>query len=66
MFSGCTVLPDSAKNELGSSTKDTSPLAGKNIGVIFVPFYTWKCILTAISSGVDISEVPGGVICYNR
>ena len=59
MFSGCTVLPDSAETELGSSNKDASPLAGKNTRVIFVPFCTWKCILTAISGGADISEVPG-------
>ena len=59
MFSDCTVLPNSVETELGSSNKDASPLAGKNIGIIFVPFCTWKCILTAISGGVDISEVPG-------
>ena len=44
MFSGCTVLPDSKEMELGSSNQETSPSAGKN---------------TAISGGVDISEVPG-------
>ena len=42
-----------------SSKHETSPSAGKNTGIILVPCYTWKCVLTAISGGVVISEVPG-------
>ena len=30
-------------------------------GVVLVPHHTWKCVPTAISSGADVSEVPG---CY--
>ena len=41
-----------------SSNQEASPSAGKNIGVVLVPCCTWKCVPTAISGGVDISEVP--------
>ena len=58
MFSGSTVPPDSKETELGSSDQEASPSAGKNIGVLLVPCLTWKCVPTAISSGVDISDVP--------
>ena len=47
MFSGCTVPPDSKETKLQSSNQEASPSAGKNTGVILVPF-----------GGVDISEVP--------
>ena len=33
-------------------------LAGKNTEIVLVPCSTWKCVSTAISSGIDISEVP--------
>ena len=51
--------PDSKENELGSSSQEVFPSAGKNTGIVLVPYGTRKCITTAISSGVDISEVPG-------
>ena len=35
--------------------------AGKNTGVVLLPCRAWKFVSTPISSGVDISEVPG---CY--
>ena len=44
--------PDSKETKLGSSDQEDSPSAGKNTGVV-------KCIPTAISSGVVISQVPG-------
>ena len=44
MISGCTVPPDSKETELGSSNQEVC---------------AWKCPPTAISGGVDISEVPG-------
>ena len=59
MFSGCTVLPDSKETELGSSDQEASLSAGKNTGIVLVPCRAWKCVPTAISGGVDISEVPG-------
>ena len=59
VFSGCTVLPDSKKTKLGSSKQEASPSAGKNTGVVLVPCCAWKCVPTAISGDVDISEVPG-------
>ena len=59
MFSGCTVPPDNKEAELGSSDQEASPSAVKNIGIVLQPCRTWKCVLTAISGGVDISEVPG-------
>ena len=51
MLSGCTVSPWS-KDHLGSSDQEASLSAGKNAGVILVPYCTWKCVLTAISGGV--------------
>ena len=59
MFSGSTVLADSKETELGSSDQESSPLAGKNTRVVLVPCDAWKCVPTAISGVVDISEVPG-------
>ena len=59
MFSGCTVLPNSKDTELGNSNQEPPPSAGKNNGIVLVPCCTWKCVPTAISGGVDISEVPG-------
>ena len=59
MFSGCTVPIDSKETKLGSSKQEASPLANKNTVIVLVPCCTWKCVPTAISGGVDISEVPG-------
>ena len=59
MFSSCTVPPDSKETKLGSSNLEASPSAGNNTGVVLVPCYAWKFATTAISSGADISEVPG-------
>ena len=55
MLFGCTVPPDSKEIKLGSSNQEASPSAGKNTEVICCAL---KCVPTAISSGVDISEVP--------
>ena len=38
MFSGCTVPPDNKETELGCSDQEASPSAGKNTGVVLVPF----------------------------
>ena len=51
--------PDSKETEPGSSDQEASPSAGKITGVVLVPCRAWKCVLTAISGGVDFSEVPG-------
>ena len=51
--------PDSKETELQSSHQKASPSVGKNIGVVLVSCCTWKRVPTAISDGVDISEVPG-------
>ena len=59
VFSGCTVPPDGKETKLGSSDEEASPSAGKNTGIVLVPCCSWKCVPTAISGGVDISEVPG-------
>ena len=53
------VSPDSKETELGSSDQEASPSAGKNTRIVLVPCRAWKCVPTAISGGVDISEVPG-------
>ena len=61
MISDCTVLSDSKETELGSSDKEATPSARKNTKILLVPCHKWKCVHTAISGGVDISEVPR---CY--
>ena len=61
MFSGCTVLPDIKETKLGSSDQKASPWGVISTRVILVPCHTLKCAPTAISGGVDISEVPR---CY--
>ena len=59
VFSGCIVPPDSKETWLECSDQNASPSVGKNTRVVLVPCCTWKCVAAAISSGVDISEVPG-------
>ena len=59
MFCGCTVSSDSKETKLGSSNQEASVSAGKDIGIVLVSCCSWKCIPTAISGGVNISEVPG-------
>ena len=56
MFSGCT---NSKETKLENSDQEASPSAGKNTGIVLVPYCAWKCVPTAISCGMDISEVPG-------
>ena len=58
MLSGCTVLPDSKETKLGSSDQEASPSTGKNAWIVLVPCHAWKSVPTAMSGGVDISEVP--------
>ena len=58
MFSGYTVPPGSKETKFGSSDQEASPSAGKNTGIVLVPCRAWKCFPTAISGGVDISDVP--------
>ena len=53
------LLPDRKETELGSSEQEASPSAGKNTRIVLVPCTAWKCVPTAISGSVDISEVPG-------
>ena len=57
----CIVSPNSKEIKLGSSDQEVSPSAGKNTGVVLVLCSAWKRAWkpTAISSDVDISEVPG-------
>ena len=52
VLSGCTVVPDSKETELGSIDQEASPAAGKNTGVVLVPYlrmevrphsYFWLC-----------------------
>ena len=51
--------PDSKKTKLASSDQEASPSAGKNTGIVLVPFRVLKCGPTAISRDVAI-------ICYDR
>ena len=59
MFSGCTVLPDSKETKLGSSDQGASPSAVTTTGIVLVKCLAWKRVPTAISGGVDFSEVSG-------
>ena len=59
VFSGCTVPLDSKETELESSDQKASSTAGKRTEVVLVSCHAWKCVPTAISSGVDSSKVPG-------
>ena len=58
LLSGYTV-PDNEDTELRSSNQEASPSASKNTRVVLGPCRALKCVPTAISGGVDISEVPG-------
>ena len=51
--------PDCKETKLRSSNQEASLSAGKNIGIVLVSSYSWKGIPTAISGGVDISDVLG-------
>ena len=53
------MQPDSKETKLGSSNEEVSPSAGKNTGLILLPCRAWKCVPTAICSGVDIHMVLG-------
>ena len=59
MLSDCTDPRDSKETETGIIDQEASPSACKNTGIVLVPCRTCKCVPTAISGGVDISEVPG-------
>ena len=53
--------PDSIDTKLGSSNQEASPSASKNTWGSFSVMFTYGSALpTAISGGVDISEVPAG------
>ena len=58
-FSGFTVPPVSKETKLGSNAQEASPSVGKNTGVVLVPCHAGKCVPTAISGDVDISNVLG-------
>ena len=58
MLPGCPVLAKGKDTKLGSSNQEASSSAGKNIEIVLVPCHAWKCVLTGISGGADISEVP--------
>ena len=42
----------------GSSNQEALPSTGKNTGIVLVPCHSWECVPTAISGGLDISQVP--------
>ena len=56
MFLECTVPPNNKETELEISNQEASPSASKSSGC---HVRAVKCVPTAISDGVDISEVPG-------
>ena len=52
---GSQIVKKNKEKELGSSDKEASSSASKNIRVVLIPYCQWKCVPTAISGGVDIS-----------
>ena len=59
MFSGCTVPSVIKEMHFGSSNLDVFGSVAKNTEAVLVQCRTWKCVLTAIFSGVDNFEAPG-------
>ena len=59
VFSGLTMLPYIKETKVGNRDQEASLSAGKNIGVVFLACFALKFFFTAISIGVDISEVSG-------
>ena len=47
------------ESKFGSSKQEACPSAGKNTRVVLAACLSWKCIVTTISGGFDITEVPG-------
>ena len=50
---------DSKETIPGSSNQKASLSAGKITKVVLVPCHAWKCVPTAISGSMNVSEVPG-------
>ena len=59
MFSRCTVPPDSIAIKLDSNNQEASPSAGKNTGVVLVPFSRMQVRPYKFFGSVDLSEDPG-------
>ena len=57
MFSGCTVSTESKETKLGSSDQVAFSSAGKDTTIVLVLCCLWKCVLTAISDGVNKPEL---------
>ena len=47
------MLADRKGTKLECSDQEAFPSAAKNTGVVLVLCHTWKCVLLAISCGVD-------------
>ena len=50
---------DSKETIPGSSNQEASLSAGKITKVVLAPCHAWKCVPTAISGSMNVSEVPG-------
>ena len=50
---------DSKETNLGGSNQEAFPSIYKNMGEDLVPWYSWKCVPTAIFGVVNIPNVPG-------
>ena len=59
MLSDSTMTLDSKETIPGSSNQKASLSAGKITKVVLVPCHAWKCVPTAISGSMNVSEVPG-------
>ena len=66
MLSGSTLPPDSKDTKLANSDQEASPSVGKNTAIVLVPGHPSKCVPTAISGGVGVSEVPGCHLLQQR
>ena len=57
--------PDIKETKLGNNDEDTSPSAGKDTGVVLVPFlHVEVCPYSYLVALIFLRSL--GVICYNR
>ena len=62
----CCLIERRPNLEVVTNDQKASPSAGKNIGVVLVPCPRMEVCPTAISSGVDIAEVPGCHLLWQK
>ena len=59
MFYGSTLLHECKETILRNSDQEAFPSAGKNTVIVLAPCHAWKCVPTALSGSIGISNVFG-------